>query len=90
MIETTYARDLCPVIAPYDITYPYTVSVTTIKSVVSRFNIVFFIPENDYSNSFRIFLVLILIFIASLLQKKDGFLRFRSFRMICSLVTLDI
>ena len=46
-------------IAPYDITYPYTVSVTTIKSVVSRFNIVFFIPENDYSNSFRIFLVLI-------------------------------
>ena len=39
--------------------YPYTVSVTTIKSVVSRFNIVFFIPENDYSNSFRIFLVLI-------------------------------
>ena len=56
-------------IAPYDITYPYTVSVTTIKSVVARFNIVFFIPENDYSNSFRIFLVLILIFIASLLQK---------------------
>ena len=34
-------------IAPYDITYPCTVSVTTMKSVVARFNIVFFIPEND-------------------------------------------